>query len=338
MRQPPEEAELYVPTVVEVELDGKWLDADEAVARLSTTIHVITAWNPRAARPSREQNDLASQKLKQELESMGLRPLRALGSDPNSNHFEESWAVSGLSDREARNLGKRCGQVAIFQCTAERQTVLGCEANWQVGRPYLKPTIGDLELGHRRFDGSGRRNWERLFEKTGGRMDPTSREHGEALLKFLNDYGCRIKKSEHLRNSIFLAEFLGWWMEQERHLGGIRDKRLSELSDNDLDYVAGAFEDLAVRQADSRRSIGSTAASKVLMAISPTGFPAWDRTISLRLYVDRGRLGYKTHLRTCRGWAIRLEQEIEASKQVSSSQVGQAKLIDEWLYESLTRS
>jgi hypothetical protein len=55
-------------------------------------------------------------------------------SDPNSHHAEESWAVAGFTDHDARELGAKYRQVAVFRITATRQTVLGCFAEWEVGR------------------------------------------------------------------------------------------------------------------------------------------------------------------------------------------------------------
>jgi hypothetical protein len=134
----PDIAALYLVTVVTVHDEGAWHPAHEVAARLGT-LHVITAWNPGDERPSREENDRANRALRAELEALnlaarGLAPLPALGSDPNSPHAEESWAATGLDDRAAREIGAKYGQVAVFRITAARQTVLGCFADWELGR------------------------------------------------------------------------------------------------------------------------------------------------------------------------------------------------------------
>lgn len=64
----------------------------------------------------------------------GLDPLAALGSDPNSQHSEASWAVTALDDAEACALGAKYGQIGVFRITHDRQTVLGCFAGWRVER------------------------------------------------------------------------------------------------------------------------------------------------------------------------------------------------------------
>jgi len=95
---------------------------------------VVTAWNPGDERPAREVNGRANEALRADLAQRGLAPMRALGKDPNSDHAEESWAVAGFNDRDARELGAKYRQVAVFRITATRQTVLGCSAEWEVGR------------------------------------------------------------------------------------------------------------------------------------------------------------------------------------------------------------
>jgi hypothetical protein len=50
--------------------------------------------------------------------------MHTLGSDPNSDHAEKSWAITGLSNQEAIQLGKKYGQVAVFLITKSQQSVL----------------------------------------------------------------------------------------------------------------------------------------------------------------------------------------------------------------------
>ena len=135
---PPDIAHLYLATIVTIHDAGAWHPAHQVAARLGT-LHVITAWNPGDERPSREENDRANRALRADLEALnlearGLAPLPALGSDPNSPHAEESWAVTGLDDRTARELGAKYRQVAVFRITADTQTVLGCDEEWEVTR------------------------------------------------------------------------------------------------------------------------------------------------------------------------------------------------------------
>ena len=126
-------AHIYLATIVTVEFDGAWRAAHEVAARCGA-LHVITAWNPAEVRPTREANDHANDALRRDLVARGLVPMRALGSDPSSEHAEESWAVSNFSDCAARELGAKYGQVAVFRITSATQTVLACFATWTVER------------------------------------------------------------------------------------------------------------------------------------------------------------------------------------------------------------
>lgn len=99
-----------------------------------SVVHVLTAWNPGDDRPSREVNDAANERLRALLVERGLEPRRAVGADPDSDHFEESWAVVGLDDDAARAIGASFGQVAVFRLSGSVQTVLACTEDWSVSR------------------------------------------------------------------------------------------------------------------------------------------------------------------------------------------------------------
>ena len=81
---------LYLATHVTIEVDGTWHPAQFAIGSLPH-LHVITAWNPGDARPTRDANDCASRSLYEDLAALGATPMRAMGRDPHSDHAEESW-------------------------------------------------------------------------------------------------------------------------------------------------------------------------------------------------------------------------------------------------------
>jgi len=126
-------SDLYLAAYVLVNIEGQWMPAQHAVAQLGA-IHVLTAWNPGLERPGSAANHAANEALRQLLESEGCNPIPALGGDPNSDHTEESWCVTGLSDSRAREIGARFGQWAVFRITSSAQTVLGCHGEWERSR------------------------------------------------------------------------------------------------------------------------------------------------------------------------------------------------------------
>lgn len=125
----------YLATEVSIEVDGELTPAHRVAQVADGVMHVITAWNPGNARPDQHTNDVANRALYRDLVAKGLTPIRAIGADPHSSHYEESWAVTGLTDNEARILGAKYGQVAVFRLEWSTQTVLGCVDDWSLTRP-----------------------------------------------------------------------------------------------------------------------------------------------------------------------------------------------------------
>ena len=132
--EPPAEAQWYLPTNVSVLFDGVWMSGFGFCASHGVQIHVITAWNPGDERPGTEVNDARNEQLHANISALGFDALAALGSDPNSSHSEKSWAVVGLTDNAAVELGKKYGQVAVFRITESCLSVLGCLSEWEVSR------------------------------------------------------------------------------------------------------------------------------------------------------------------------------------------------------------
>ena len=128
------EAALYLATTVQVQLDGKWMSGQHFAA-LCGGFHVLTAWNPGRARPSRAVNEAANAALRADLISLGQSVFPAIGMDPDSSHSEESYAVIGLTDQVAKDLGAKFGQWAVFRIDVSEQVVLGCFGDWTCARP-----------------------------------------------------------------------------------------------------------------------------------------------------------------------------------------------------------
>jgi hypothetical protein len=134
MGVPPPDAKWYLPTVVTVGVDGVWMSGFDFCASRGVHIHVVTAWNPGDERPSGEINESRNEQLRLDITELGFDVLEALGSDPNSIHSEKSWAMIGLTDEVAIELGKKYGQVAVFRISETQQSVLGCLNDWEVSR------------------------------------------------------------------------------------------------------------------------------------------------------------------------------------------------------------
>lgn len=137
MREVPEEVRgTYLAAVVEIADDGLLVPiAESSLLRLGT-VHVITAWNPGAARPTTSENEAANRELHRVLVERGYSPVRAVGREPDGTHCEDSWAVVGMSDDDAREIGARFGQDAIFRFADGVQMVVACDGSWSDSRPF----------------------------------------------------------------------------------------------------------------------------------------------------------------------------------------------------------
>ena len=95
-------------------------------APAGTTVHVITAHNPGGRVRAADVNEREHGRLLDAVRGLGLEAWRAAGGDPQWEHVEESVAVLGLDDRQARELGTRFGQDAVFCWRRDELVVLAC--------------------------------------------------------------------------------------------------------------------------------------------------------------------------------------------------------------------
>jgi hypothetical protein len=131
-----------------------------------------------------------------------------------------------------------------------------------------------------------------------------------------------------------------WWHRNANELSLVLSKSLAELNDAQIQRAAEMYWDLRMQGAGARRRIGPVTAAKVLLALGPSTFPAWDSRIAKETYGGANRDTYRTHLGQCREWAQQLEaNHLEELENLIDplGRVGIAKLIDQALYEILTR-
>ncbi|MGX5187524.1 DUF3293 domain-containing protein [Streptomyces avermitilis] len=93
------------------------------------TIHVITACNPYGRTASAEDNGRAQALLFEEIGRRRLAWWPAAGGTVCGAHIEESAALVGLSDVEARELGRHFGQDAVFAWTPDAWSLLSCSSD-----------------------------------------------------------------------------------------------------------------------------------------------------------------------------------------------------------------
>jgi hypothetical protein len=128
---------LFLRTEISIALPALgWVSAADAMTQLSPPTHVLTAWNAGADRPGADANRERNRALLARLIAEGATVHPAIGSSSAGDHHEESYAVSGLSRSTAIALASEFDQLAIFELTTARQTVVGCDGTWELSRDF----------------------------------------------------------------------------------------------------------------------------------------------------------------------------------------------------------
>lgn len=215
--------------------------------------------------------------------------------------------------------------------------------------PNQEPDRGpDLErlraaVGEFARYGAADRSWERLLLATGPRVDPALAAHRRALLAWLNAWGCRLRYPRDGEPDVFDAETAAWWDRWREHFPG-RDTTLATLGDAEIDVLGACYADLsAMRAAPGARprSLGPTAATKMLHALRPEALMPWDAAIADALHGSRTADSYRAHLRLGREWARRLLAESGLGERELAVELGRpgrplAKMLDDYCYLSFT--
>ena len=136
---------------------------------------------------------------------------------------------------------------------------------------------------------------------TGYRIDLTIQEHRDALLKWLNDWGCRhLSENQH---DVASNSILEWYQVDGASLF-TNEKPLWDLGDGELEIAARVYGSLkdktGARSIRGGRKlevhIGPTAASKILFAIRPKALMPWDEAMRISFECDGSRESYFKYL------------------------------------------
>jgi hypothetical protein len=168
--------------------------------------------------------------------------------------------------------------------------------------------LAELAFACRVYEGmSGYdKSYYRFLDGTKPLLDLQKEQHMEALLKWLNDWGCRqFAKDDH---PLAAREISDWHTEVAFRLFPI-DKDILALSEGDLAVVERAYAGLTDRTASMRRrlvsaegpvKIGPTGASKILFALRPEALIPWDEFMRKRSECDGTARSYTAFLRGVR--------------------------------------
>jgi hypothetical protein len=160
------------------------------------------------------------------------------------------------------------------------------------------------------------RSYTRFLRDTRNQLDFSRRQHREALLKWLNAWGCRqFAKDYHEQAS---DEIRDWFRASNSKMFSA-NLTLPSLSGKDLAVVEETFEALVRRTAslkkrngrEHRVDVGPTGASKILFALRPLALIPWDEAIREGLRHDGSGRSYVDYLRHAKDDLRELERDCQ---------------------------
>ena len=217
-----------------------------------------------------------------------------------------------------------------------------------ISKPLLPPTMALLRDVLPQYGARFDRSLEAARRDIGDEPDLADPVHAARLRIWLNQWTCRMAYPKAGEADVFARSLARWWTDAKETMPAER-QRLAELTDGQLQAVSHAYAELyqrpaAINRVGTTRSVGSTAAAKLLYFVRPLAVTAWDKAISARTGKGNGEAAFLRHLTSCRNWARGLEAEA-GSLGLNPSEIGPslgrpassvAKLIDEWLYATVT--
>lgn len=150
------------------------------------------------------------------------------------------------------------------------------------------------------------RAYEDFLQKTDGRLNLSLAEHRQALLIWLNKWGCRqFSRSCH----DMASDSINAWNDGWGRRLPVQDADIWALKDDELENVERAYCDLRDRRASVKKrkpnpcevTVGPTGASKILFALRPYCLPPWDQAIAERLRQQNGVGSYSQFVLHVRG-------------------------------------
>ena len=121
--------DLYAGARIDCTIDGRARrlrgpDAEPLPA--PAPIFVLTAYNPGGVERDRALNDAAEEELESRLASAGTTFWPARGRSPDASWSEPGVAVAGFDRAQACELGRRYGQLAVYELTEHEVHVVQC--------------------------------------------------------------------------------------------------------------------------------------------------------------------------------------------------------------------
>ncbi len=207
-------------------------------------------------------------------------------------------------------------------------------------------TLRGLHEAVERFAGAAGPDagWVALQSATTPAIDLAVPTHRRALHVWLNAWGCRLRYSRPGEPDLFDSGIAEWWQSRQHELPA-PGVTLANLDEAELLALGECYAELAavpVSAGPRRRSVGPTAATKLLHALRPAALMPWDEAIARALHGGRSGAAYLAHQRLGRDWARSLLAEAAMDEAELSAHLGQpgrplAKMLDDYCYLVYTR-
>lgn len=130
---PPHLLAAFRNTVIEFD-DPSIATHTDALSAFGSPLFVITAHNPHGLDLDVESNAQRNRELYESLSEETTLIAHCVGRAKDGDHAEASLAVAGIGFDRAKAIGRRWGQLAIFEITTHSMRVHSCTTNrsWPV--------------------------------------------------------------------------------------------------------------------------------------------------------------------------------------------------------------
>ena len=128
----------FINTIIVDELDGKqiaWVGANAIPLPMQSPIFVISAENPFEEVLLSKKNDERTTFLRKLLKYRELKFMKVFGKSTHGLWKQASFAIEGISKKDACELAKKFGQRAIFELTQDKMRVISVDGECRRTKP-----------------------------------------------------------------------------------------------------------------------------------------------------------------------------------------------------------